>query len=93
MDKKQIEIQKKKIDIQLAVSVALANLGITSAEITYHQAHLRYGNWFREHVDNGDLPPCRIGKGATPTRWYSVSDILALKSIQLEDAERILTKK
>lgn len=84
--------QQKRTEITLAVNTALTQLGLTSGELTYAAALKVYGQWFANAVKNGRITPIRLGEGRTPTKWYSVADILAYKAAELEEAQIILNR-
>ena len=94
MEQTRINLQKqqKRTEISLAVNTALTQLGITSGELTYAGALKVYGQWFANAVRNGRIAPIRFGEGKTPTKWYSVADILAYKAVELEEAQVILNR-
>ncbi len=72
---------------QAAAVEVLQNLGITAGEISRNRAISVYGKWFKDAEEQGRLNPIRVGTGRTGTKWYAVSDILALKANDLAVAE------
>lgn len=66
--------------VELGATRAMMNLGITAGEITQRKAAKVYGAFFKWAVGCGKLTPCRVGNGASGTRWYKVTDILSLKA-------------
>ena len=48
-----------------------------------------YGKWFVDAVNNGRIFPCRVEDGRTGTKWFKVSEILALKADDIARAELI----
>lgn len=85
------ETQYRAIAEAAALAV-LKTLGLTSGEISRNRAIAVYGKWFKDAEKAGRLRPVRIGVGKTGTRWYSVSEILALKAKDEELAEIQLRK-
>lgn len=89
-----ITIQEKKREIftQIIVVQTLMRLGKTSGEITYSKAVKENGKWFVEEVQKGNIKPSRVGEGETPTKWYSVCDILARRLVEYKKMETILNQ-
>ena len=89
-----IDLKKQLIraEISLAVTTAMTQMGLTSGELTYAGALKIYGQWFANAVKNRRITPIRLGEGKTPTKWYSVADILAYKAVELEEAQVILNR-
>lgn len=71
----------------LGAQMALEAAGCTSGDITYNQAKKTYGAWFVEAVRAGRLYPSRVGKGPHATRWYSVREILSLRTADIMPAK------
>lgn len=63
--------------------------GMSSGEISTKKAIALYGVWFRDAVASGRLRPCRIGKGDSGKRWYSIQAILTLRAADEAPAEII----
>lgn len=63
----------------------LEALGITAGEISQRQALKTYGSWLKAAIDGHRIHPARVEDGHAGTRWYRVTDILALKT---QDAAR-----
>ena len=59
---------------------ALRLAGVTSGEISFSKAKKTYGVWFMKATADGRLNPCRKGVGKSGTKWYSLTEILALKN-------------
>ena len=59
---------------------ALRLAGVTSGEISFSKAKKTYGVWFVNATADGRLHPCRKGIGKSGTKWYSLTEILALKN-------------
>ena len=59
---------------------ALRLAGVTSGEISFSKAKKTYGVWFVNATADGRLTPCRKGVGKSGTKWYSLTEILALKN-------------
>ena len=76
-----------KVIAQAAAVEVLQNLGLTAGEMSRNRALAIYGKWFKDAEAQGRLNPVRTGTGRTGTKWYSVSDILALKAHDLAAAE------
>lgn len=72
---------------ELGAVKAMMALGVTSGEVSSRQAEQTYGKWFKGAVAAKRLRPVRIGEGRTGTRWYSVTDILALRASDEARAE------
>lgn len=66
--------------IELGATKAMVNLGVTSGEISLRQAEKTYGSWFKMAASSKRIHPVRVGNGATGTKWYKVTDILALRA-------------
>ena len=75
--------------ISIGTAETLVTLGIHSGEISMRKARDVYGKWFIDAVNNGRLFPCRVEDGRTGTKWFKVTDILALKADDLARAELI----
>ena len=71
----------------LGAQMALEAAGCTSGDMTYNQAKKTYGSWFVEAVSTGRLYPSRVGKGPHGTRWYSVREILSLRTADIMPAK------
>lgn len=65
---------------QQGAAAALATLGLTSGEVSQRQAVKTYGKWLSDAMKRGDILPARIEDGHAGTRWYKVTDILALQT-------------
>lgn len=65
---------------QVGAVEVLEVLGLSSGEISQRQVFETYGVWAKEAIRDGRLTPCRQGKSATSTKWYSVKDILSLRA-------------
>lgn len=66
--------------MELGATKAMVNLGVTSGEISLRQAEKTYGSWFKMAASSNRIHPVRVGNGATGTKWYKVTDILALRA-------------
>ena len=75
---------------EVAAAEVLQALGVHAGEMSRNRALAVYGKWFKEAEENGRLSPVRIGTGRTGTKWYAVSDILALKASDTAAAEIVL---
>ena len=73
-----------------AVVETLIALGMTTGELSYNKALKVYGQDFARFVREGKLTPCRVGKGRTGNKWYSVSDIIAVRIAEQRKAEIII---
>jgi len=78
--------------IALGTAYVLEQLAITAGEISQRQALKIYGAWFKAAVDGHRIRPVRVEDGHAGTRWYRVTDILALKTQEAARAE-ILERK
>lgn len=67
--------------MELGATRAMVNLGVTAGEISFRQASETYGSWFRVAASNHRIHPVRVGNGKTGTKWYSVTEILALRAM------------
>ena len=70
---------------ELGAAKAIETLGLASGELSQRQALKTYGSWFALALRDQRIRPCRIENGHRATRWYKISDILALKA---EDAAK-----
>ena len=75
---------------ELGATKAMVALGVTSGEVSSRQAEQTYGKWFKEAVANKRLRPVRVGNGKTGTKWYRVTDILTLRTLDEARAELII---
>lgn len=75
--------------ISIGTAQALVTMGVHSGEISMRRARDVYGKWFTDAVNNGRLFPCRVEDGRSGTKWFRVTDILALKADDLARAELI----
>lgn len=66
--------------IELGATQAMVNLGVTSGEISQRQAEKVYGSWFKMASSSKRIYPVRTGNGVSATKWYKVTDILALRA-------------
>lgn len=80
-----IESEIKTIAKAAAVEV-LEALGLTAGEISRNQAVKVYGVWFKDAEASGRVRPVRVGAGKTGTKWYAVSEILAVRAADLSRA-------
>ena len=69
----------------LGAASVLETLGLTAGEISQRQALKTYGSWFALALRDRRITPARVEDGHAGTRWYRVTDILALKT---QDAAR-----
>ena len=69
----------------LGAASVLETLGLTAGEISQRQALKTYGIWLKAAIDGHRIRPARVENGHAGTRWYRVTDILALKT---QDAAR-----
>ena len=76
---------------QAAAAEVLRDLGVHAGEISRNRAIAVYGKWFKDAEEAGRILPVRAGSGKTSTKWYAVSDILALKASDLAKAEAQLS--
>lgn len=63
-------------------AVQVCDLMGVNTELSYTRASAEFGQFFRDMVRTGRLSPVRVGKGRNGTRWYSASDILALRAAE-----------
>lgn len=64
----------------MGATKAMVNLGVTSGEMSQRQAEKTYGSWFKVAASSKRILPVRTGNGTSATKWYSVTDILALRA-------------
>lgn len=72
--------------VGLGTARTLEVLGISSGEISQRRARSVYGKWFAENERRGRIYPCRVDNGRNGTRWFKVSDILAVKAADIAEA-------
>lgn len=75
---------------RLGALSALESLGISAGEISQRKARKVYGKWFKEMEEAHKILPVRGGSGRTGTIWYSVSDIIALRTSQKINAQILI---
>jgi hypothetical protein len=75
-----------KTHTALTVLMTLEQLGMANTEISENKARKIYGKFFTDNVANGRLQPARRASGKTATKWYRVTDILALRDSEELDA-------
>ena len=85
MNKIEILQKQKETEASLHVTIALQQLGVTSAELTYAKAAQVFGAWFKDAVASGRIVPVRYGGGKGRTRYFSVPKILSLKAIEYDN--------
>ena len=73
--------------ISIGTAQTLVLMGVHSGEISMRKARDVYGKWFMDAVNDGRLFPCRVENGRAGTRWFKVTDILALKAADAARAE------
>ena len=76
-----------KTCIELGSTQAMVNLGVTSGEISQRKARDTYGKYFMDAARAGRIRPCRVEDGRAGTKWYRVTDILALRAEDAVPAE------
>jgi hypothetical protein len=72
---------------ELGAAQAMVNLGLTAGEISQRKAGRIYGTWFTDAAAAGRIFPCRVEDGRAGTRWYSITEILKLKTYDAARAE------
>ena len=75
--------------ISIGTAQTLVLMGVHSGEISMRKARDVYGKWFIDAVNGGRIFPCRVEDGKTGTKWFKVTDILALKADDIARAELI----
>ncbi|MBQ1524139.1 MAG: hypothetical protein IIZ55_03265 [Firmicutes bacterium] len=65
----------------------MINLGLTAGEISQRKAGRVYGKWFIDAVNAGRIYPCRVENGRAGTKWYSITEILRVKTYDAARAE------
>lgn len=70
-----------------AAAEVLKTLGLTPGEMSRNQAIKTYGVWFKTAEASGRIKPVRSGPGKTSTKWYAVSDILAMRAADMSTAK------
>lgn len=75
--------------ISIGTAQALVTMGVHSGEISMRRARDVYGKWFMNAVNDGRIFPCRVENGRAGTKWFKVTDILALKADDLARAELV----
>lgn len=71
----------------LGAQMALEAVGKSSGVMTQRQAEKIHGQWFKEAVKAGRLNPCKVGKGERGVKWFSIQDILLLKTTDMAQAD------
>ena len=74
----------------MGAAQALRTLGLTPGELSQRQAVRTYGKWLSDAIADGKIRPARIEPGHAGTKFYAVSDILALQTEY--SAQAYLTK-
>ena len=69
-----------KTSAELGATEAMRRLGVKSGEKSYRDARNTYGKWFTDAVADGRLKPCRVEAGRAGTKWFSIEEILVLKT-------------
>ena len=72
---------------ELGAAKAIETLGLSSGELSQRQALKTYGSWFALALRDQRISPCRVEDGHRATRWYKVTDILALKAADAARAQ------
>ena len=72
---------------ELGAATALTTLGLTAGEVSQRRAREIYGKWFTDAAAAGRIAPSRVEDGRAGTRWYSVTEILKLKTYDAARAE------
>jgi hypothetical protein len=75
--------------ISIGTAQTLVLMGVHSGEISMRKARDTYGKWFADAVNDGRIFPCRVENGRSGTKWFKVTDILALKADDAARAELI----
>ena len=75
--------------MSIGTAQTLVLMGVHSGEISMRKARDVYGKWFTDAVNGGRIFPCRVEDGKTGTKWFKVTDILALKADDIARAELI----
>ena len=75
--------------ISIGTAQTLVLMGVHSGEISMRKARDVYGKWFMDAVNDGRIFPCRVEDGRTGTKWFKVTEILALKADDIAKAELI----
>ena len=75
--------------ISIGTAETLSLMGVHSGEISMRKARDVYGKWFTDAVNDGRIFPSRVENGRAGTKWFKVTDILALKADDLARAELI----
>lgn len=70
----------------LGAQMALEAVGKSSGTMTERQALKLHGAWFRDAVKHDRIHPCKVGKGEQPVKWYSIQEILLLKTADMAKA-------
>lgn len=79
----RMEAQRRKVEVELIVKMTLKHLGQENVMLSERQCLKTYGTWFRRAVEAGKL----IGVPNGSRLEYSVEDILALQSLELQQAK------
>lgn len=78
----------------MGAQMALEAVGESSGVITQRQAEKKYGSWFIDAVKGGRIYPCKLGKGSVrATKWYSIREILLLRTTDIARCESIIVWK
>ena len=75
--------ERKAAEIDLIVCQTLKRLGQTNIMLTERECKRRYGVWFTRAVEDGKLVGVHRGNRVV----YSVEEILALQSLELQQAK------
>lgn len=75
--------ERKAAEIDLIVLQTLKRLGKTNIMLTERECKKRYGVWFSRSVEAGKIIGMKRGNRVV----YSVEDILALQSLELQQAK------
>lgn len=71
----------------LGCARTLELLGVSSGLISQRQARATYGKWFVEACAAHRLFPCRVEAGHAGTRFYKVTDILAVMAADAANSQ------
>lgn len=71
----------------LGAQMALEAVGKSAGTMTERQAIKLHGQWFKDAVKAHRIFPCKVGKGEHGVKWYSIQEILLLKTTDMAKAE------
>lgn len=77
----------------LGAQMALEAVGKSSGLMTERQAIKLHGEWFKNAIKNKRIYPAKMGKGERAVKWYSIQEILLLKTTDMTKCDSIIVWK